>query len=364
MAHPAAQATPSATVAGPSAPAAKKKFRLVTKASLKRLAVLFVCIALLLYGCYWLMVSMPGSSFKGARPAATEEQKAAAARIRADVEALASKVGKRSTLDPRGMADAAKWIMAEMRTVGFGEPGQTFVERNARVPNLEYVLAPAAGSTLAKEVVVIGAHYDTFAGTPGADDNASGVAGVMELARRFAGKGQAREVRFVFFVNEEPPCFQTSDMGSWVYAKACRARNDNITSMLSLETIGFYTDEIGYQKYPPLVGGLYPEEGNFIAFVGNIGSRTLTRRCVRAFREQTQFPSEGAALPGFFPGVGWSDHWAFWQEGYDGVMVTDTAPFRNPHYHLASDKPGTLDYDAMSRVVEGLERVVVDLANK
>ncbi|MDP1662963.1 MAG: M20/M25/M40 family metallo-hydrolase [Phycisphaerales bacterium] len=348
----------------PGVPVARGAFKVVSKGALKRLAGLFAVIALVLYGCYWLMVSMPGESFAGPRPAATPAQLASAERICADVEFLASKVGKRSTLDPRGMAEAAKWIMAQMRGAGFGEPGQTFVERNAKTPNLEYVLAPAAGSALAKEVVVIGAHYDTFAGTPGADDNTSGVAGVLELARRFAGKGQARQVRFLFFVNEEPPCFQTSDMGSWVYAKACRAKGDDIVAMLSLETIGFYTDEVGYQKYPPLVGGFYPQEGNFIGFVGNIGSRTLTRRCVRVFRGEAQFPCEGAALPGYFPGVGWSDHWAFWQEGYDGVMVTDTAPFRNPHYHLASDKPSTLDYDAMSRVVEGLERVVADLANR
>lgn len=353
-----------AAEASPAAQAAGRKFKLVSRGALKRLAWLFATIALLLYGCYWLMVAMPGESFAGARPAATRSQLASAERIRGDVESLASKVGKRSTLDPRGMAEAAKWIMAQMRAAGYDEPGQTFVERNAKTPNLEYVLAPAAGSACAKEVVVVGAHYDTFAGTPGADDNASGVAGALELARRFAGKGQAREVRFLFFVNEEPPCFQTSDMGSWVYAKACRARNDDIVAMLSLETIGFYTGEVGYQKYPPLVGGLYPAEGNFIGFVGSVGSRSLTRRCVRVFRAEAQFPCEGAALPGFFPGVGWSDHWAFWQEGYDGVMVTDTAPFRNPHYHLASDRPETLDYDAMSRVVEGLERVVADLANR
>ena len=361
MAHPADQTT---TPIHPVHAGRKRKFRLVTKGAFKRIAILFLCIALLLYARFWYMVSMPGRTFTGPLPAATGEQQAAAGRIRADVESLASKIGKRSTMDPRGMADAAKWIMAQMRTAGYGEPGQTFVERNAKTPNLEYILAPAAGSAAAKQIVVIGAHYDTFAGTPGADDNASGVAGVLELARRFAGKAQQREVRFVFFVNEEPPSFWTSDMGSWVYAKACRAKNDDITAMLSLEAIGFYTDEIGYQKYPPLVGSLYPEKGNFIGFVGNLDSRSLTRRCIGKFREQTKFPSEGAALPGYFPGVGWSDQWSFWQEGYPGVMVTDTATFRNPHYHLGSDKPATLNYDAMSRVLDGLTEIVTDLANK
>jgi hypothetical protein len=310
------------------------------------------------------MAAMPGKSFRGPLPKATGQQVATAARLRADVEALASGVGKRSTLDPRGMAAAAKWVMAEMESRGYGKPGETFVKRNARTPNLEYILAPTTASLMAKEVVAIGAHYDTFAGTPGADDNASGVAATMELARRFAGKPQAREVRFVFFVNEEPPSFQTEDMGSWVYAKSCRAKSDKIAAMLSLEALGFYTDEVGYQKYPPLVGAMYPEEGNFVGFVGNVSSRTLTRRCVKTFRESVQFPSEGAALPGAIAGVGWSDHWAFWQEGYDAVMVTDTAVFRNPHYHLASDKPDKLNYDAFSRVLDGLESVVTDLANK
>lgn len=349
---------------GAGTAARPRRFKLASKGAFKRLAVLFAVIALLLYVCYWVMVSMPERSFKGALPQASVAQRESAERIKADVNALASGVGKRSTMDPRGMAEAAKWIMAHMEASGYGKPNETFVKRNARVPNLEYVIPAKAGSPHAKEVVVVGAHYDTFAGTPGADDNASGVAGVLALARAFRGEPQARELRLVFFINEEPPSFQTEDMGSWVYAKACRVKNDDIVAMLSLETMGFYTDVVGYQKYPPLVGGLYPEEGNFIGFVGNLGSRGLTRRCVRVFREEAQFPSEGAALPGYFPGVGWSDHWAFWKEGYPGVMVTDTAPFRNPHYHLASDKPATLDYDAMSRVVEGLERVVVDLANR
>jgi hypothetical protein len=357
MAHPKNPETSAATQK-------PRRFRLVSKGAFKRLAVLFGVIVLLLYGCYWYMVSMPGTSFKGKLPEASASQKQGAERLRADVTALASGVGKRSTMDPRGMAEAAKWIMAQMESAGYGKPGETFVKRNARTPNLEYVIPAAPGSKLAKEVVVVGAHYDTFAGTPGADDNASGVAGVLALARAFANKGQARELRLVFFVNEEPPSFQTEDMGSWVYAKACRAKNDDIVAMLSLETMGFYTSEIGYQKYPPLVGGLYPEEGNFIGFIGNTGSRSLTRRCVRVFRDQAQFPSEGAALPGYFPGVGWSDQWAFWKEGYVGVMVTDTAPFRNPHYHLGSDKPDRLDYDSMSRVVEGLVKVVDDLANR
>jgi len=119
-----------------------------------------------------------------------------------------------------------------------------------------------------------------------------------------------------------------------------------------------YSDEEGSQKYPPGFSRLYPSKGNFIAFVGNTSSRSLVREVVRSFRETTQFPSEGIAAPGWIEGIGWSDHWSFWQEGYPGVMVTDTAPFRNPNYHLQSDKPETLDYERMARVVQGLVKVV------
>lgn len=166
----------------------------------------------------------------------------------------------------------------------------------------------------------------------------------------------------MLFPNEEPPLFQTAEMGSLIYAKACRAANDNIVAMLSLETIGYYRDEPDTQKYPPLIGGLFPSEGNFIAFVSNPSSRALLKRVVAIFREHAAFPSEGAALPSGVPGVGWSDHWAFWQVGYPALMVTDTAPFRNPNYHQPTDTPDTLDYDRMARVVDGLASVLQSLA--
>jgi hypothetical protein len=147
-----------------------------------------------------------------------------------------------------------------------------------------------------------------------------------------------------------------------VYARGCKQRGDNIVAMLSLETIGCYLDEPGTQHYPGFFGFLYPSTGNFIGFVGNVGSRGLVRQVVRSFRANAQFPSEGGAIPGFVPGVGWSDHWAFWQEGYPAIMVTDTAPFRYRHYHEPTDTPDKIDYARMARVVGGLEAVVSELA--
>jgi hypothetical protein len=153
-------------------------------------------------------------------------------------------------------------------------------------------------------------------------------------------------------------------MGSWVYAKRCRTRGDQIVGMISLETIGYFSQEPGSQKYPMLgLNALYPSSGNFVAFVGNFSSRALVRDAIGTFRKHATLPSEGAALPSNVPGVGWSDHWAFWQHGYPAIMLTDTAPFRYPHYHARTDTPDKLDYDSMARVVIGVERVIQDLAN-
>ena len=219
-----------------------------------------------------------------------------------------------------------------------------------------------SGTASPGDIVIIGAHYDTVPGCAGANDNTTGVAAVLELARLLSTRITDRTVRLVAFVNEEPPFFRTDLMGSRVYARRCRERDDNVVAMLSLETIGFYADEPGSQKYPFPFSFFYPDTGNFVGFVGNLGSRSLTRRAIRAFRESTQLPSEGLAAPAWIPGIGWSDQWSFWQEGYPGVMITDTAPFRYPYYHTPQDTPDRIDYDRFARVVMGVSRVVEVLA--
>jgi len=211
--------------------------------------------------------------------------------------------------------------------------------------------------------VVVGAHYDSVYGCPGADDNGSGDAALLALARRSAVKPVGQTLRFIAFVNEEPPFFQREDMGSFIYAGRCTKRGDKISAMISLETIGYFSDAPHSQSYPaPGLGVFYPSIGNFIGFVGNTHSRALLRRAISTFREQKKLPSEGAALPSFIPGVGWSDQWAFWQHGYPGIMITDTAPFRYPHYHEPTDTPDKLDYDRFTLVVSGMEAVVAELA--
>jgi len=306
------------------------------------------------------MIRMPGRSHTGPLQPLTAEQRDVGLRLRAHVTRLAGEIGERNVWAHENLAAAAGWIEETLRSLGLEVRGQTFEAEGHRVRNLE---VERRGAGRADEIVVVGAHYDSVLGSPGANDNASGVAALLELARRFGDQSSARTLRFVAFVNEEPPFFQTAEMGSLVYARRSRAASERVVAMLSLETIGCYADAPGSQQYPFPFGLFYPRRGDFVGFVGNIASRALVGQAIGAFRRHAAFPSEGVAAPGWIGGIGWSDHWGFWQQGYPAVMVTDTAPFRYPHYHLHSDTPDRLDYDRLARVVSGLARVVEELAN-
>jgi hypothetical protein len=290
---------------------------------------------------------------------AGERQRALAAELRRDVERLCARA-PRNTFVPANLHAAADDIVRELEAAGYRVTRQTFAMSDGatRVDNIE---AELRGATRPEEIVVIGAHYDAVDDAPGADDNASGTAAMLALARRFAQARPARTLRFVAFANEEPPHFQTRDMGSWQYARRCSERKEKIVAMVSLESVGYYDTRKGSQQYPQPLAALYPDTGDFIGLVGNVKSAALVNRCKRAYRKQAAVPLQTAVLPEAVPGAGWSDQWAFWQFGYPAVMVTDTALFRNPHYHTRSDTPDTLDYDRMSRVVEALEDVVREL---
>jgi Zn-dependent M28 family amino/carboxypeptidase len=199
-------------------------------------------------------------------------------------------------------------------------------------------------------------------GSPGANDNASGVAALLEISRRFAAIGPAMTVRFVAFVNEEPPFFMSKQQGSMVYAKETRNRGDDIRLMACLETIGWYSDQPGTQHYPPLFNLFYPDRANFIGMVSDFRSRSAMRRLAQAFRAHSNFPLQTAATFRFIPGVSWSDHRSFWHYGYRAAMITDTAPYRYPHYHAASDTPDKLAYPELSRVTLGLLAAFMEIA--
>ncbi|MGZ8779610.1 MAG: M20/M25/M40 family metallo-hydrolase [Thermoanaerobaculia bacterium] len=280
-----------------------------------------------------------------------------ATELRRDVEALCA-IGPRNTFVPENLAAAADLI--EKAFAGYAVERQAYVAEDVRVENL---VVEIRGTTRPEEIVIVGAHYDSVDESPGADDNASGVAAMLALARRFANERPARTLRFVAWTNEEPPHFQTGTMGSYVYARRCKARNERIVAALSLEMLGYYDHAPGSQQYPPPLAALYPDTADFIGFAGNLASRALVSQCVKAFRARSRFPAQAAVLPELIPQTGWSDQWSFWQFGWPALMVTDTALYRNPHYHTASDTPETLDYERMAAVVDGLVEVVSSLVS-
>lgn len=307
------------------------------------------------------MIELPGSTHRGPLPPADEPLRRLAEDLRRVVGCLAEEIGERNLLrKPKPLVLAAEFLQSELSDCGYSVRRQEYRVGGAICQNLE---AELVGRVRPDEFVIVGAHYDSVVGTPGANDNATGVAALVALARHFAGRAIGRSLRFVGFVNEEPPYFQTAEMGSLVYARSCRNRSENVTAMLSLETIGYYDDAPGSQKYPQPFDGPYPSMGNFIGFVANERSAELLKQVVGAFRTNEPFPSEGAALPEWLPGVGFSDHWSFWREGYPAVMVTDTAMYRYPHYHEPTDTFDKIRFEPMARVVRGLCAVVASLVD-
>lgn len=321
----------------------------------------WLIIALVIGTGGFYMFRMPGRSYDLPLKPLTGEETGLRDRLRSHVLTLAGEIGERNVWQYGALQAAAGYLERELESAGYAVTGQHYMAEGKGVLNLE---AELPGRSATAGMIIVGAHYDSVYGSPGADDNGSGTAALLEIARLLKGRPLSRTVRFVLFVNEEPPFFKTGLMGSLVYAKRSRQRGEKIAAMLSLETIGYYSDAPQSQHYPFPLNFFYPSTGNFIGFVGNIGSRRLVHRSLEAFRRTTAFPSEGAAVPGGIIGVDWSDHWSFWHEGYPALMVTDTALYRYNQYHGQFDTPDRLDYDRMARVVAGLARVVVELAQK
>ena len=293
------------------------------------------------------MTSMPGRSHSDPLPALSIEAEQLAARLRRHVTVLAA--------DERNadLERAARYIESALRERGVAVESDWFVSGGRKVRNLQ---------TPGPATIVVGAHYDSVPRSPGANDNASGVAVVIELAAMLAK--EQPQIRFVAFANEEPPYFRGREMGSWHAARRSRERGEDLRAMLSLEMLGYYRDEPGSQRYPAPLGFFYPDRANFIGFVGDLGARELVHRAIAAFRRHAAFPSEGVSAPALIRGVDWSDHWSYRKHGYPAIMVTDTAFNRYPHYHLPSDTAEKLDYARMARVTLGLAAVLRDLARE
>jgi hypothetical protein len=338
------------------------------------LAIFIILVA----GFWFYMIRMPNVSFHGLTPPLTEVETKLLNNLKSHVTFLAHDWRGRNYYLDNSLAPFKDYIINQFHSYGYQvalQEYQPYREIYAHIgeqllsqyQNLDETYAnievEITGTHKPEEIIIIGAHYDTVPGSPGANDNASGVAAILEIARLLHGQSLSRTVRLVSFVNEEPPFFQSKAMGSYVYAKRCAEKGENIVGMMALETIGYFSDEPNSQKYPPPFSFFYPNQANFIGFVGNLSSRQLVKTSIDIFRQHATIPSEGAAIPAFIPGVDWSDHWAFWQQNYPGLMITDTAPYRYPYYHESEDTPDKIDYDKMTQVVSGIQKVVEGLAN-
>jgi Zn-dependent M28 family amino/carboxypeptidase len=280
-----------------------------------------------------------------------------AERLREDIERLAGDIGERNLYCYTKLVAAADFIEKSFLQSGYQATRHKYEALGKTFANIE---AEIRGRESPREIVLVGAHYDTARGSPGANDNGSGVAAMLALARAFAEKGLSRTLRFVAFTNEERPLLRSEKMGSRVYARRCRERGEKITAMLSIETIAYCSEKKGSQ-WLSLFGLLYPDRGNFIVLVANPASKRLLDQSSQSFRRHARVGCETAMLPSFFPGAKSSDHWSFWKEGFPALMITDTAPLRYPYYHKPDDTADKLRYDFLNEVVEGLKGVVADL---
>lgn len=333
----------------------------LNRASVRLAAYIAVVVALFVAGGVWYMTSMPGPRHRGPLPPLQPWDLQLVSNLRGHVAMVAA--GEHNVVFSESLERTARYIETTLASLGYVVTRQEFEAGGVKVRNIEVsVSSPGADRP---HLIVVGAHYDSARGAAGADDNGSGVAALLEIARKLKSfyPVEGVEIRLVFYVNEELPWHGTEKMGSYVHASGLKRDGRDVIAMLSLETIGWYSEARGSQHYPFPYSLFYPSTGDFIAFVGNLRSRKLLRFVVGSFRRHEPFPSEGAVGFESTPGISRSDQWAYWKFGWPAVMVTDTALYRYPYYHTLQDSPDKLDYQKLARVVRGLEGVVRELAS-
>lgn len=327
-----------------------------------RKALVFVTALALGFGAalFYMFPSPAGTRTAVVDPMTTGQQKYVADRLQQHVEYLAGTLGARNLhAFPKQLHAAEKYIEDALTGFGYKVEKQEFEVDGKKTSNL---VAEIKGTKHPEEIIIFGAHYDTCYHSTGANDNGSGIAAVLEMAHTMRDMKPERTVRFVAFTNEEPPYFRSEDMGSCHYANLCKSRNENIVGMFAVETIGYYRDEKGSQKYPvPGMGWFFGNRANYLAFVGNFNSRGLINDSLRYFKANCGLPTKGVSAPSFISGIDWSDQLYFWKNGFKGVMVTDTALYRDPNYHTEHDLPGNLNYYLMADIVSGLTNVAMSL---
>ena len=323
----------------------------VIKRPMSSLAILL----LLLFCVVLLYVTQPLLWVKKASSTST----VSAARLRAHVEKLCGpSLFPRHSSQPANLDLAAEYIRSELTQARGRVSDQPFTVEGKSYRNVISLFGPDT-----KERIVVGAHYDAAGKMPGADDNASGIAGLIELAYLLGNSALPLKVELVAYTLEEPPYFRTPNMGSAFHAQALKRENAIVRAMLALEMIGYFSDNKNSQDYPVgLLSFIYPNQGNFIAVVGKVGQASIVRNTKQAMSDASSLPVYSLNGPGSIPGIDFSDHLNYWQVGYQAAMISDTAFYRNANYHKATDTPEKLDYQRMAQVVEGIYAAVKHLS--
>lgn len=288
-----------------------------------------------------------------------DAQRTLAVNLEAHLRAVASE--PHNLAHPQALERAALYIEEALAGLGYDVRWQVFDVAGHQVRNIEVVLHP--GDSAAR-TLVIGAHYDSADDSPGANDNGTGVAALLEMARMLSERplDPKQRVRLVFFVNEELPYGKTENMGSLRHARSLVAQDEAVTGMIALETLGYFSSIKGSQRLPFPFNWFYSDRGDFVAFIGLPGARAFLGDSVKAFRASGVFPSTGTIAPKSIEGADLSDHWSYHQIGVPALMITDTALYRNPFYHQPFDTPDTVDYASLARITQGLDAMVRALA--
>lgn len=308
--------------------------------------LLLLCLGIALWG---LGRAAPAKSRGAAKTAVPP------ARLEAHVRMLAGTLAPRDSAHPENLDRVAAYIRRELQEAGAEVEDQPFTVGGETYRNVIARFGPES-----RERIVVGAHYDAAGPLPGADDNASGVAGLIELAHLLGKSSLPMRVELAAYSLEEPPYFGSSQMGSAFHVRSLKQRGAKVRAMICLEMIGYFSDEEGSQDFPlPALRLRYPSKGNFIAVSGKLGQGRLVRRITKRMKAATPLPVHSITAPASLPGIELSDHRNFWAAGYEAVMITDSAFYRNPHYHTGMDTPETLDYGRMALVVEGVHAAVL-----
>ncbi|HJL20094.1 MAG TPA: M28 family peptidase [Sandaracinaceae bacterium LLY-WYZ-13_1] len=298
---------------------------------------------------------LPGRVFEGPPPPAGEAERALAAALARDVRTLATQIGERNEQRYPALLEAREHVEGRLRGAGLSPRREGYDLRGRR---FDQVVADLAG-VRGRPDLLIGAHYDSARGSPGGNDDASGVAVLLALAERLARRAPDASIRFVAFVNEEPPHFGRPTMGSRVFARRAAARGELPRAVIVLDSVGYFSDRAGSQRFATFWQELaFGDRGDFLAFVANQASEALLRDAIGGFRRVARIRSEGAVMNARSLGAAWSDHASFWAHGVPAILVTDTAAFRDPHYHQPTDDGRQIDFVALARVTRGLEAAI------